>query len=532
MDRLDQPPRSERAEPREWFRASAGEMRKALDTGVIGSRELLEVHLDRIRELDSRLNAFTTVFTEEARAAADRADEDRRQGRVTGLLHGLPVSVKECFDIKGRATTLGVPALESRLARADSGIVAALQRAGAILVGRGNLGQLMFTYEADNPLFGRTSNPFSLRHSAGGSSGGDAAALAAGFVPLAVGSDLGGSIRVPAHACGVAGLRPTPSRWPNRGLVAPRAGARVVSIQSGPMARTASDVAFFFQALEPKLLHDVDPLVPPIAQREAKTLRSLRVGFYTDNGLLSPSSAIVAAVERGADALRAAGAFVTRFTPTGLDELTYEVIALLGADGGHELEEMLGDSPIAESLKPIRDLARMPRAMRTGLASVGKLTGDRELARLVASVGEKSGTRLIEIVTRLATLRDDVLAEMQAQNLDALLCPAYATPAVPHGASGELLLAASYSLVFNALGFPAGVVPVTRVHATEARRTDASGRLGRLARRIDEQSAGLPVGVQVAAPPWHDEEVLALLVAIEKNVEGDVDFPRTPVNPT
>lgn len=506
-------------------------MRQALDSGALSSRELCEKHLERIREIDPVLKAFTEVFAEQARIDADRADRERRAGEAPSPLHGLPISVKECFDFDGRATTLGVTSREGHRAGGDSAIVLALKRAGAILIGRANLGQLMFTYEADNPLFGRTSNPFSLRHSSGGSSGGDAAALGAGLVPLAVGSDLGGSIRIPAHCSGIAGLRPTPSRWPNRGMLAPRAGARIVSIQSGPMARSASDVAFFFEALDAPLLHALDPLVPPVPRRDSKPVRSLRVGFYTDDGLLSPSSAIVGAVERAADALRAAGVFVTRFTPPGLDELFYELVALLGADGGHELEEMLGDSPIAESLKPIRDLARMPRAMRTGLASVGKLTGDRALGRLIASVGEKSGVRVVAIAERLSTLRESVFRAMAAERLDALLCPAYATPAVPHGTSGELLLGASYSAVFNALGFPAGVVPVTRVHVTEARRTDARGRLGRLARRIDEQSAGLPVGVQVAAPPWHDEEVLALLSAIEKNVEGDVDFPRTPVTP-
>jgi fatty acid amide hydrolase len=532
MDRLEQPPRSERVEPREWFRASAREMRRGLDSGAVSSRELVDVHLERIQELDPKLKAFTEVFAEEAKLAAERADRERRAGEAQHPLHGLLLSVKECFDMAGRATTLGLATRQEHRAQKDSALVRALMQAGAIVMGRTNLAQLMFAYETENPLFGRSANPFSLRHSPGGSSGGDAAALAAGLVPLAIGSDLAGSIRVPAHASGIAGLKPTPGRWPNSGIVAPQAGARMVAIQSGPMARSADDVAFLFESLEAARLHELDPLVPPLARREAKPLRSLRVGFYTDDGLLAPSSAIVGAVERAADALKAAGVFVTRFTPPGLDDLFFELIALLSADGGHELDEALGDTPVAESLKPVRDLARMPRAVRAGLTQVGRLTGDKAFARLVGSVGEKSGARIVNIATRLTTLRDELLLSLSNARLDALLCPAYATPAVPHGASGELLLAASYSAVFNACGFPAGVVPVTRVHGNEARRHDARGRIGRLARRIDEQSAGLPIGVQVAAPPWQDEEVLALLCAIEKNVQGDVDFPKTPVNPS
>ncbi len=531
MDRLEQPPRSERLEKREWTRASAREMRAALDAGTVSSRELVDAHLERIQELDEKVTAFAEVFVDEARRDADRMDQERRAGEATGALHGLPVTVKECFDFAGRATTLGLATRREDKKSTDSVMVRTLRAQGAVILGRGNLAQLMFCYESENPLFGRTANPFSLRHSPGGSSGGDAAALASGMTPLAVGSDFGGSIRVPAHMCGVAGLLPTAGRWPNQGISFPRVGTRVIEIQPGPMARSAADVAFFFSALDPVKLHAIDPFLPPVRRHEPKDPRSLRVGFYTEDGLLPASSAVVGAVERAADALQALGVHVTRFTPPNLQELFFEFVALASADGGREIQEALVDSSVSESLKPIVDLARMPGAMRKALAQVSRLTGDRALSRLLSAVGEKDVYRLNGIAVRLRELSRELVTALANAELDALLCPPYAVPAVPHGMSGELLMAASYSAVFNAAGFPAGVVPVTRVRASEARRVDAKGRLGRIARRIDEQSAGLPVGVQVVAPPWHDETVLTLMTSIERNVAADVDFPATPHNP-
>jgi fatty acid amide hydrolase len=163
------------------------------------------------------------------------------------------------------------------------------------------------------------------------------------------------------------------------------------------------------------------------------------------------------------------------------------------------------------------------------MARVARVAGDVDLARLLAALDDKSAAELVATGARVVRARRVVLDAVHAAELDAVLCPAFATPAIPHGSSADLFLASSYSLVYSALGFCAGVVPVTRVHPSEARRDRARGRAGKAARRVDEQSAGLPVGVQVAAPPWHDQAALRVLAAIERNVRNDVDFPRTPV---
>src|SRR5262249_39232971 len=163
---------------------------------------------ERIAEIDGRIRAFTAVFREEALASARRADEERAQGKVRGALHGMPVSVKESLDMAGCASTLGCHARRAQVADRDGGVLRRLRKSGAVVLGRTNVSQLLMYHESRNPLYGQTANPWSLSHTPGGSSGGEAAALAAGMSPLGVGTDIGGSIRVPAHFCGIAGLKP------------------------------------------------------------------------------------------------------------------------------------------------------------------------------------------------------------------------------------------------------------------------------------------------------------------------------------
>lgn len=515
--------------PREWHRASASEMRAALDAGEISSLELCVAHLERIAEVDREISAFTEVFHDSAKTNAARLDEERAAGKLRGPLHGVPVTIKECFDFEGRPTTLGVQSRRTARATSDSAMVRALSDAGAVLLGRTNVAQLLLAFESDNPVFGRTANPFSPRHSAGGSSGGEAAAIAAGLSPLGVGTDLGGSARVPAHFCGVAALLPTPYRLPNSGCQGPLPGQRTIALQTSLLARRVADLELCLDALPATALARLDPGVPPTLDLPAAALRGLSVGVLKDNGLLAPSSALIGALERATDALRAAGVSVTPFSPPALDELFFDAVALLSAEGGHALLAALGGGQVAESLRSLHKLVRVPRPVRAGLEKVAQLSGDKEMARLIACIGETSVGEYQALGERLAALRVAMLDAWQSAGVDAVLTPPFATPAVPHGLSADFLVAASYSMPWNAVGFVAGVVPVTRVHGAEARRDRAKGQLGRLARRIDEQSAGLPVGVQLVAPPWRERTALALMKAIETNVCADVDYPRTPV---
>jgi fatty acid amide hydrolase len=242
---------------------SATDLVQLLERREVSAEEVVRAHVDRAITIESRVNAFVESLRGEALERAKAIDAARARGEHVGPLAGLPISIKENLDMAGHASTLGIEHRRRLRAAEDAVVVQAVKRAGGIPVGRSNVPQLLLSHETRNPVFGVTKNPFSLAHAPGGSSGGEGAALASGLSALGVGTDIGGSIRIPAAWCGIAGLKPTLDRWSNRGSNGALVGQEVIRSQVGPMARTARDVAFFFRALEPRFMAERDPLVWP-----------------------------------------------------------------------------------------------------------------------------------------------------------------------------------------------------------------------------------------------------------------------------
>jgi fatty acid amide hydrolase len=509
----------------------ATELARVLGRRELSSVEVVRAHLDRIDRLDGRIHAFTEVFREQALADAAASDARRGTGSTRGPLDGVPVSIKECFDVHGRATTLGLPSWRGRIAQADSAMVTALCGAGAVVLGRTNLSQTMLYVEARNPLFGQTANPWSLAHSPGGSSGGEGAAVAAGMSPLGVGTDIGGSIRTPAHFCGVAGFKPTLDRLPMKGYRSVLAGQETVRGMGGPLARTVGDLALFFRALDPKRLAALDPRVPPAPVESPESVRidRLRVGFYVDDGVLAASRSIVRAVERAAKALRDRGATVESFEPPDVRRMLGAYLGALSADGGAGMVEALRGGEVDPVLLPLVRMAGVPDRVRRALAVGARVAMQRNIALMLESLGRKTVSDLWRLTDELRDYRTRLLDAMDRAGIDVLLCPPFATPSLPHGGSKNFTLASSYSILFNATQMPAGVVPVTRVREDETHRASDADLLERRAADIDARSAGLPVGVQIAGRPWRDHEVLATMLAIETEVSREDGFPRAPV---
>src|SRR5580693_4785123 len=221
------------------------EMASLARSGAVSSSELVEAHLARIEQVNPHLNAFTMVLADQARASARRAD----QGLKMGPLHGVPFTVKDSFEVAGLPTRLGSYFTPEAPAAEDSAVVQRLRRAGAIVLGKTNTPEFLGAYETDNFVTGRTNNPWNVERTPGGSSGGEAAAIASGCSPGGVGSDGGGSIRVPAHFCGLCGLKPTPGRIPGTGHFPPGGGAFGWIGVVGPMARTVADVRALFEVM-------------------------------------------------------------------------------------------------------------------------------------------------------------------------------------------------------------------------------------------------------------------------------------------
>ena len=259
---------------------SASELARLIAVRQVSATEAVKAHIRRIEELDGRVNAVVVPMFEEALSEAAKADGMSAQGRP---LHGVPVTVKECFHVKGTASTIGLDSKRDHRANEDAELVSRLKAAGAIVVAKTNVPQLLIYVEADNPLYGRTNNPWNLARSPGGSSGGEGAAVAAGYGALGLGTDIGGSVRIPAHFCGVQSLKPTPGKLSLRGTEDELQFSHIaIADAAGPLARTVADLRLAMSVLG--------------AAVTETSVKGLRVGFYVDDGYFPASAAVRRAV--------------------------------------------------------------------------------------------------------------------------------------------------------------------------------------------------------------------------------------------
>ncbi|HEX7733466.1 MAG TPA: amidase family protein [Ktedonobacteraceae bacterium] len=309
----------------------------------------MQAHIRRIEAVNPRLNAVVVSLFEQARAEASRADRLREQGTLLGPLHGVPITLKEQLMVAGTPTTVGILHQQARPMEQEGPLVTRLRQAGAIVLGKTNVAQLLMYHESDNPVYGRTNNPWDLARTPGGSSGGEAAILAAGGSPLSLGGDFGGSIRVPAHFCGLYSLLRTARRLTHLDT-APHAyvaGQEAIVAQPAPIARSVEDLRLAMSILAEPGLTALDPSVPPVPWPDPTTvsLAGLRIGMYTGNGVFSVALAIRRAVEEAAQALQARGAVVESWNPPDVTEAVRLYVGLVGADGFATSKRNLGGDP-------------------------------------------------------------------------------------------------------------------------------------------------------------------------------------------
>ena len=332
-------------QPDEIWRWTGVEIARGIRTRRVSSREATESCLSRIEEVNPRLNALVEVSGEEALVMADAADRAVGAGEALGPLHGVPVSIKVNSDQAGHATTNGVVAFKDNVAEVDGPHVKKLREAGAVFVGRSNTPAFSYRWFADNDLHGRTLNPWDERRTPGGSSGGASSAVASGMMPVAHGNDIGGSIRYPAYACGVAGIRPTVGRVPN--WYGPTDADEAPSVQSmlvqGPLARSVADLRLALDAMsgfDPR-----DPFtvpVPPAGANEPLP-PPIRVGLLRDVGVAAPQPAVNEALDDAAGWLAEAGYVVEEIELPLLEE-AYRLWYLLA------MEEFRQIMPLVEEI--------------------------------------------------------------------------------------------------------------------------------------------------------------------------------------
>src|SRR5205807_2656704 len=326
---------------------SAAELGESIRRKRVSPVEVVEAHLAQIDRLNPQLNAIVSLDREGALAAARRAEVAVMRGDGLGPLHGVPVTIKSSIDAAGLRCEAGTKLRAGYVAAGDAPVVARLKAAGAIVLGNTNVPELLMAWETDNALYGRTNNPWDIARTPGGSSGGEAAAIAAGCSAAGVGSDGGGSIRVPAHFSGICGPKPTPGRIPSTGHFPPSLSPFALLGVVGPMARTVADVQALFEIMQGP--DEGDPCAAPVPLRKysREEIRTVGIAYFEDDGRTPVTAATGAAVRSAALALEQAGFNVSHFRPDGLElarELWWKFFGIAGAMllgpmmAGHERE--------------------------------------------------------------------------------------------------------------------------------------------------------------------------------------------------
>ncbi len=452
--------------------STIAEIRECIRAKKISPVEVVAAHLERAAALQPKLNAFVHIDEQAAREQARRAEQAVRRGDELGSLHGVPVSVKSCIDVAGWPCPAGSLLRKSYVASQDAVLVARLKAAGAIVIGNTNTPEFLMAYEADNLVSGRTSNPWDLSRSAGGSSGGEAAAIAAGCSMGGVGSDGGGSIRVPAHFCGICGLKPTPGRIPATGHFPAGVGAFSWIGVVGPMARTIADVRALFEVMAGPDPGDALSAAVPIRALDDRQLKGLRVGILESETLGTADEATKAAVKQAANNLAAQGFVVGPLRLRGLER----AIELWWFFFGPVIAHLFRPSVAGQEhqLSPIFHEYVECAEAETAVT----------LDAFLAACAERD------------VLRAEILRQMS--DVPILLSPVSSTTAFLHG-EGTWRSGAKqcyrdtmrFSQWLNLTGLPGASVPVS------------------------VSTKGLPIGVQVIGRPHEEELVLAVAEQIE-----------------
>lgn len=507
---------------------SATALAALLARGDISSVDAVEAHIKRIERVNPGLNAVVVKRYEVARAEARAADERFKQGRDLGPLHGVPITIKESLDLEGTPSTFGLPSRASILATRDDPYVARMRAAGAIILGKTNVAQLLLTTESNNPVHGRTNNPWNLTRTCGGSSGGQAAIIAAGGSPLGMGTDIGGSVRTPAAFCGITGFKPTMGRTPDPGRYSVPIGQRAIVSQVGVMARRVEDIALGLEIINGGRNPTVEPPMP-LSDPAAVDIAQLRVGYSIDDGTFHVAPATRRAVLEAVEILRGCAVQVSEWKLPDANLAQDIFMGALGADGGRGIHQFLGKGQRDPSIAMLELMSGRSRLTLSALAGLLRLVGQRGLAAPLHTMGHKDTYHYWKLVEMQMEYQQHFLEAMNRADggpFDVLLGPASALPAWTHGSSRELVTGGAYTNLYNVLGYPAGVMQLTRVRADEeVGRQPSRDIVEETARKVEQNSAGLPIGVQVVARPWREHVALAVMRAIEQVASTREGYP-------
>ncbi|NXA59051.1 FAAH1 hydrolase, partial [Mohoua ochrocephala] len=507
------------------------ELTGRLREGSLSPRTVLYTYLEKVSAL--QVTQQTNCLRHFIPECEEQLQEIQRH-QEKGLLYGVPVSIKDHIGHKGHLATCGLVQCLDTVMEEDSVVVKVLKRQGAIPFAMTNVPQSLFSYECSNPIFGQTLNPLNPQKSPGGSSGGEGALIAGGGSILGIGSDMGGSIRLPSSFCGLCGLKPTaerlrwvlglpfqPCSWSS---LAEGAKYWAIPCALGPMARDVDSLALCMKALLCQEMFRLDPSVPPIPFNEEVYSSStpLRVGYYDTDGYFPLPPCMRRAVKETRHALQAAGHQLVPFSPPRVPYVITELfMKTFFADGGRAWLDVFTGDIVDPGVKPQANSCKMPRLVKKLLALL--LKPQYLLLLKLKDVALISTCRSVREMWNhqheIQVYRSQFITQWKELQLDVVLCPVLG-PAFNTGYPRKLLTAISSTMLYNVLNFPAGVVPVSTV--TEADEKELKLYQGccddpwdRTLKQAVSGAVGLPVAVQCVALPWQEELCLRFMKEVE-----------------
>lgn len=470
---------------------SACRLARGIAEGEFSSREVVEAHIACIERINPKLNAMVEPRFDLARSEADSADAERAKGQIRGTFHGVPCTIKEFFGVSGMRNTGGLFAHRDRMAPADATDVTRLKGAGAIILGTSNAPEGGLWMETHNKIYGRTSNPWNTRRTSGGSSGGEGALVAAGASPIGLGSDVGGSIRIPAAFCGTVGHKPTGGLLPNTGHFPSAPEGNGAFLCTGPLVRRVEDVWPLLQVMAGPDGHD--PACRSLAMGDPKQvdLSDLVVYPMETNGRQGVRQEMRQAVRDSAAALADRGAKVQHIELPSMKKALDIWAAMLSDAAAQHYPEILGSEG-----RPIRPMWELLK----GCVGRSNFTA---IALLIAGLDGLTG-RFESHIRKLLQAGTQLRGELDAALGDRgiLLHPPYGRPAPLHWDAVRTPFSPAHTAIFNVMENPVTCLPVAW------------------------SRKNLPISVQVVAAPGNDHLTVAAAAALEEDFGG---WKRAPV---
>ncbi|XP_021260802.1 fatty-acid amide hydrolase 1-like [Numida meleagris] len=495
---------------------SLPELSKKIQDGSLPPEHVFYAYVGKALQIARETNCITEYMQE-----SEIQLQHTKPGEKKGLLYGVPVSIKDSINCQGHDSTLGFVKNIDKPVAEDSVLVQVLKRQGAIPFVKTNVPQSLISYDCNNLIFGQTCNPLLYTRTPGGSSGGEGALIGGGGSILGFGTDVGGSLRFPAAFCGICALKPTGNRLSKKGVISGISGQKSVTAAVGPMAKDVESLALCMRALLCEDMFSLDSTVPPLPFNEEvySSTRPLRIGYYETDFFTMPSPAMRRAVRETKQLLEEAGHTLVPFELPDMDYLTFNFCFRgIFADGGVSFLKKFEGELEKGSFRIFFWLMKLPNWLKTLLSWITKPFVPR-LSNVIRSMRANTVEELWSLHHEIEESCHQFITQWKRLNLDVMLCPMLG-PALRIGYPTKLSVAVSYTMLYNSLDFPVGVVPVTM--ATDEDEKELKNYQGyfrdwwdRTLATAFSSAEGMPVAVQCVALPWQEELCLRFMKEVE-----------------